>query len=293
MNQHIGRFDTNTDDAGQQPNQGVGPGLRLLLQSFVTSFLDLPDLAHHKAQPRHVALQLGQGVWRQRHALRGVHGCQTLGRLAQGWFEVANPQPRQGGLYPVHNARAFPDQAVALAVWPLGVLFGNRGHARHAAMAPFATQPAQEPALQQLGIEPVGFRSAMLPRYRDTRGMDHVRFDPTCLKPARQPEAVAAGFEGNRNPRDGAAGPNHLILPAMQQAKEPFWARLQLLARLTLNPGKHAGDEPARLAHLDDGYDRAILVQGDEGSAQVVRLGHRGTPSLDAATKLPSSPPAP
>src|SRR5580700_10244266 len=33
---------------------------------------------------------------------------------------------------------------------------------------------------------------------------------------------------------------------------QPFWARLQLLARLTLNPGKHAGNEPARLAHLDD-----------------------------------------
>src|SRR3984893_4467959 len=28
-------------------------------------------------------------------------------------------------------------------------------------------------------------------------------------------------------------------------------------------------------------------VQGDEGPAQVVRLGHRGTPSLHAATKLP------
>jgi hypothetical protein len=40
------------------------------------------------------------------------------------------------------------------------------------------------------------------------------------------------------------------------------------------------------VAQLDDGNDRAILVQGDEGSAQVIRLGHRGTPSLDAATKL-------
>src|ERR1700730_3402493 len=28
-------------------------------------------------------------------------------------------------------------------------------------------------------------------------------------------------------------------------------------------------------------------VEGDEGPAQIVRLGHRGTPSLDAATKLP------
>jgi hypothetical protein len=52
-------------------------------------------------------------------------------------------------------------------------------------------------------------------------------------------------------------------------------SRRDLLARLTLNPGKHAGNEPARLAHLDDGYDRAIVVQGDEGPAQVVRLGHR------------------
>src|SRR5438046_9869154 len=123
--------------------------------------------------------------------------------------------------------------------------------------------------------------------------MAHVRPGATRRQPARQPEAVAAGLDGNRNPRARAPGPDRLILPAMQQAKEPFWARLELLARLTLNPGKHAGDEPARLAHLDDGYDRAILVQGDEGSAQVVRLGHRGTPSLDAATKLPSSPPAP
>src|SRR3954447_11511910 len=133
----------------------------------------------------------------------------------------------------------------------------------------------------------------MFPRYRDTRGMDHVSLDATRRKPARQPEAVAAGFEGNRNPRDRAPGSDRLILPAMQQTKQPFWARLEFLARLTLNPGKHAGNEPARLAQLDDGYDRAILVQGDEGSAQVVRLGHRGTPSLDAATKLPSSPPAP
>src|SRR5689334_5123687 len=110
--------------------------------------------------------------------------------------------------------------------------------------------------------------------------MDHVCLDPTRLKPARQPEAVTAGFEGNRNPRDSAAGPDRLIPPAMQHGKQPFWARLQLLARLTLNAGKHTADQPARLAHLDDGNDCAILVQGDEGPAQVVRLGHRGTPSI-------------
>src|SRR5580704_2162580 len=119
----------------------------------------------------------------------------------------------------------------------------------------------------------------MLPRYRDTRGMDHVSLYSTRRKPARQPKPVAAGFEGNRNPRDRAAGPDRLILPAMQQAKQPFWVRLQLLARLTLNTRNYAANQPARRAQFDDGNDRAILVQGDEGSAQVVRLGHRGTPS--------------
>ena len=49
-------------------------------------------------------------------------------------------------------------------VRPLGVLFGNRRDARHATMAPFPAQPPQEPALQQLGVEPVGLGPAMLPR---------------------------------------------------------------------------------------------------------------------------------
>ena len=101
-----------------------------------------------------------------------------------------------------------------------------------------------------------------------------MRLDATRRKPARQPEAVAAGFEGNRNPRDRAAGPDRLIPPAMQQAKQPFWVRLQLLARLTLNTRNDAANQPARLAQLDDGNDRAILVEGDEGPAQVVQLGH-------------------
>jgi hypothetical protein len=122
--------------------------------------------------------------------------------------------------------------------------------------------------------------------------MDHVSLDATRRKPARQPEAVAAGFEGKRNPRDCAPGPDRLILPALQQGEPPFWARLQLLARLTLNPGKHAGNEPARLAHLDNGYDRAILISGDEGPAQVVRLGHSGTPSVRCSeVAIPRRPP--
>src|SRR5437868_5446179 len=230
-------------------------------------------------------------LWR---ALRRVQCCNTLRGLAQGWFEIANAQPGEGPLHSVDDARAFPDQALALAIGPLGVLFGNCRDARHGAVAPFPTQPPQEPPLQQLGVEPVGLGPAMFPRYGDTRGMDHMRLHPTRPQPARQPEAIAAGFEGQRNPRDLAAGLDRLVAPTMQHAKQPFWARLQLLARLALNAGKHTGNQPTRLAHLDDGNDRAILVQGDEGSAQVVRLGHRGTPSVRCSDDgAISSSPAP
>jgi hypothetical protein len=86
--------------------------------------------------------------------------------------------------------------------------------------------------------------------------MDHVRLDATRRKPARQPKAVAAGFEGKRDPRDGATGPDRLIPPAMQQCKQPFWVRLQLLARLTLNARNNAANQPARVAQLDNGNDR-------------------------------------
>src|SRR5215471_10838369 len=72
----------------------------------------------------------------------------------------------------------------------------------------------------------------------------------------------------------------------MQEGKQPLRARLQLLARLTLNAGEDAANQPARLAQLDDGNDRPILVQGHEGPAQIVRLGHRGTPSIDVSDEI-------
>src|SRR5216683_7409921 len=43
MDEHISRFNANADDPSHEPNHCVWPGLRLLLQSFLTSLLDLPD----------------------------------------------------------------------------------------------------------------------------------------------------------------------------------------------------------------------------------------------------------
>jgi len=119
--------------------------------------------------------------------------------------------------------------------------------------------------------------------------MDHMRFHLMRTEPACQPETIAVGFEGKHNPRDLTARPYCLVAPPMQQAKQPFCTRLQLLARLALNAGKHTGNQPTRLAHLDDGNDCAILVQGDEGPAQVVRLGHRGTPSIRCSDEVATS----
>jgi hypothetical protein len=52
MDEHICRFNTDADNASQQPNHGMWPGLSLLLQSFLTRLLDRPDLADDEAQPR-------------------------------------------------------------------------------------------------------------------------------------------------------------------------------------------------------------------------------------------------
>src|ERR1700737_713755 len=101
IDQHISRFDADADDPSQVPYHGVWFGLGLLLQSFLTSPLDLLDLADDEAQARHIALQLARDIRRQRRALRRVQCCNTLRGLAQGWFEIANAQPGEGPLHSV------------------------------------------------------------------------------------------------------------------------------------------------------------------------------------------------
>src|ERR1700692_122078 len=45
IDQHISRFKADADDPSHLPDHGVRPGFRLLLQSFLTSLLNLSDLA--------------------------------------------------------------------------------------------------------------------------------------------------------------------------------------------------------------------------------------------------------
>jgi len=77
--------------------------------------------------------------------LRGVHGCQTFGGLRRAGLKLRIPTRAKVDLSG-HNPRAFAHQAVALAVGPLGVLFGNGWHTRHAAMARSPRSHPKNPA---------------------------------------------------------------------------------------------------------------------------------------------------
>jgi hypothetical protein len=63
----------------QMRYHGVWPGLGLPLQSFLTSLLDLLDLANDEAQPRYIALQLGNIEVAQDAPLR--KWCRQCSRL--------------------------------------------------------------------------------------------------------------------------------------------------------------------------------------------------------------------
>src|SRR3954465_7959506 len=125
--------------------------------------------------------------------------------------------------------------------------------------------------------------------------MDDVGFDIAGPEPARQPEPAAARLEGDRDARNRAAILGGLRTPAHQQTEQVHLAWFELLQRMALDTWNDAGDEPARLAHLDDGNDRAVLLQRSEGPTQIVELLchgtlHRVASSDDGDISPPSAP---
>jgi hypothetical protein len=69
-------------------------------------------------------------------------------------------------------------------------------------------------------------------------------------------------------------GLDRLVAPPLQQPQQRLLVCNELLQRVAFHPRNNPGDEPARLAHLDDGNERAILAERNERSAQVVWLWH-------------------
>jgi hypothetical protein len=155
-----------------------------------------------------------------------------------------------------------------------------------------AAEPAKERPLEQLGVEPIRLSAPVLAGDGNACRVDHVGLNVMSPQPARQPEAVAAGLEGHRGAPDRAPRPGRLIPPAPQQPEQRLLVWLDLLQRVAAEAGHDGGHEPARLAHLDNGDKGAVLLEGDEGPAQVVRLQHGGAPSAGSGSDdAPPSPP--
>src|SRR5215207_6251740 len=177
VHQHVGGLNPDPEDARQQAYHGVGPRLRVLLKLVQTRRFDLSDLVQDKAQARHVAPQLGQGIGREGRPFGKPQGAQALRRLAQGGLEAPNAEPSQSALDPIDQAGALTNQAFALTGGTLSIFLFERRDLGHAAVAPLAAQPAQEGPLQQRGIESICFSPPVLARDGDAGWVDHMGFD--------------------------------------------------------------------------------------------------------------------
>ena len=173
------------------------------------------------------------------------------------------PRRARRALHPVDDAGALADQVLALAVGPLGIFLLEARDRCHAAVVPFAAQPAEKSALQQLGVEPVGLRPSVLARHGNARRVDDIGLDAACPQPARQPEAVAARLVGNRDPSDRSAGLGRLVAPAMQQRQQRTSSAASFFSGWRSTPGTIAGDQPARLAHLNDRDQQGAVAESE------------------------------
>src|SRR2546428_13067085 len=128
--------------------------------------------------------------------------------------------------------------------------------------------------------------------------MYDIGLDAPLSEPARQPKSVTPRFIGDDDAFDLTSGLNGLMTPSVHEFQQLVLVGFQLLQRLALDARNHSCDKPARLAHLDHDDERAILVQGGEGSAEIVRLQHGALHRIDrprrkchtfAARAIPSS----
>src|SRR6266511_141018 len=116
-----------------------------------------------------------------------------------------NAEPNQRCLHSVDDPTSLSDEAVMLAVGPLGILVLHRRDLDHLAVITLAAQPAEKGAFEQLGVETVSLGAPMLARHRHTRCVNDVGLDAARLEPARQPEAVTASLEGDCDALDPAS----------------------------------------------------------------------------------------
>src|SRR3984893_542331 len=120
----------------------------------------------------------------------------------------------------------------------------------------------------------------MLPRNRNARRVDDVSFDASGPQPARQPEAVAAGFEGDHHACDHASGLYCLITPPVPQLQSHLFVAAQFFQRVALDSRHNSSDEPTVQTHFDNRNNRVVLSKRHERSAEIVLICHGGAPLI-------------
>jgi hypothetical protein len=129
-------------------------------------------------------------------------------------------------------------------------------------MMRLTTWPADKGALQKLSVKPICLRSAVFTRHCNARWVDHIGFDVSRPKPSGQPEAVAPSLEGHDYSFDSVTGLGRFSLPTMQELEQGMFVSRKLLQRVPLDPRHNPRNQPAAQAHLDYGYQRAVLLEG-------------------------------
>src|SRR3954464_10133817 len=273
--EHVRSLDADPDDPRDEANHRRRTFLRGSRRELAQALLlDVLDLLAHHAQPHHIAAQLRARVLGQRRPFRGAKTVEPFLGLAQRRLKGADPEARQHCLHPGREARPVADELFVLAARPFGVFVRDRRNRRHAAVALLAPQPAGEGAQQQLRVETIGLCPSVLARDSDARGMDDIGLDAAPPQPARQPKAVASGLIGDDDALDLPTRLCRFVAPTLHKLQQLVLIGRKLLQRLALDAWDQPRDEPIRLAHFDDGDQRAILIEGGKGSAQIVRLRH-------------------
>src|SRR5216684_783563 len=146
-----------------------------LLHTLQASVFDLPYLITDEPPARHVATQLSQGVGRDRLALGGAQALKAFGGLLQLGIEAADAEPDQRCFHSVDDPTLLSDEALVLAVGPLGIFVLGCRDRHHLAVITLTAQPAEKRAFEQLGVEPIGLGTPVLAPLRHTRCVNDVR----------------------------------------------------------------------------------------------------------------------
>ena len=110
--------------------------------------LDLPDLADDKPSRAMSRRSSAKRVGRQRHALGVCAVARRSAALRRAGLKLRMPSRARVDFMRLTIRVRSPTRFSRSRFGRLASSSVNRRHARHAAMAPFATQPPQEPALQ-------------------------------------------------------------------------------------------------------------------------------------------------